>query len=77
MASVLVPNANAFVAYFVFIRSHFRMQGKLTTDCDGSVKHGKWQEPAGTLSVVLTAYTLQFRSLFPKAHKSDQAPQIT
>ncbi len=33
------------------------MQGKLTTDCNGSVKHGKWQEPVGTLSVALTAYT--------------------
>ena len=32
------------------------MQGKLTTDCDGSVEHEKWQEPAGTLSVALTAY---------------------
>ncbi len=47
-----------FVAYFVFIRSHFWTQGKLTTNCDGSVKHGKWQEPAGTLSVALTAYML-------------------
>ncbi len=32
------------------------MQGKLTTDCDGSVEHEKWQEPAGTLSMALTAY---------------------
>ncbi len=44
------------MAHFVFICSHFQMQGKLTTDCDGSVKHGKWQEPVGTLSVALTAY---------------------
>ncbi len=32
------------------------MQGKLTTDCDGPVRHRKWQEPAGTLSMALTAY---------------------
>ncbi len=32
------------------------MQGKFTTDCDGSVRHEKWQEPAGTLSMALTAY---------------------
>ncbi len=25
------------------------MQRELVTDCDGSVKHEKWQEPAGTL----------------------------
>ncbi len=34
------------------------MQGKFTTDWDGSVRHEKWQEPAGTLSMALTAYTL-------------------
>ncbi len=33
------------------------MQGKLTTDCDGSVEHKKWQEPVGTLLMALTAYT--------------------
>ncbi len=44
------------MAYSVFICSHFRTQGKLATDCDGSVEHRKWQEPAGTLSVALTAY---------------------
>ncbi len=49
-------SANAFVAYFIFIRPHFRTQGKLTTDCDGSVEHRKWQEPAGTLLMALTAY---------------------
>ena len=32
------------------------MQGKLTTDCDGLVEHEKWQEPAGTLLMALTAY---------------------
>ncbi len=58
-------SVNAFVAYFVFMRSHFRTQGKLTTDCDGSVKHGKWQEPAGTLSVALTAYTRNSGEICP------------
>ncbi len=33
------------------------MQRELATDCDGSVKHEKWQEPAGTLSMALTAYS--------------------
>ncbi len=50
-----------FVAHFVFICSHFRMQGKLATDCDGSVKHRKWQEPAGTLLMALTAYSCTSR----------------
>ncbi len=45
------------MAHIIFICSHFRMQGKFTTDCDGSVRHEKWQEPAGTLSMALTAYT--------------------
>ncbi len=51
-------SADAFVAYIVFIHSRFWMQGKLATDCDGLVEHGKWQEPEGTLSVALTAYIL-------------------
>ncbi len=38
------------------------MQGKLATDCDGSVEHGKWQEPVGTLSVALAAYTFRVRT---------------
>ncbi len=48
--------SHAIMAHIVFMRSHFRTQGKFTTDCDGLVRHEKWQEPAGTLSVALTAY---------------------
>ncbi len=44
------------MAHIVFICSHFRTQGTLTTDCDGSARHRKWQEPAGTLLMALTAY---------------------
>ena len=32
------------------------MQRELTTNWDGSAKHGKWQEPAGTPSMALSAY---------------------
>ncbi len=39
------------------------MQGKLTTDCDGSVEHGKWQEPAGTLSMAHTMYSIHIWSV--------------
>ncbi len=48
--------SHAIAAHIVFICSHFRTQGEFTTDCDGSVRHKKWQEPAGTLSMALTAY---------------------
>ncbi len=44
-----VLESHAVEAHTVFIRSHFRMQGKLTTDCDGSARHRKWSESAGTL----------------------------
>ncbi len=37
------------------------MQGKLTTDCNGPVRHRKWQEPAGTLLMALTAYNASCR----------------
>ncbi len=40
------------------------MQGKFTTDCDGSVRHEKWQEPAGTLLVALTAYKTKRTNLW-------------
>ncbi len=48
--------SHAITAHIIFICSHFRTQGKFTTDCNGSVRHEKWQEPAGTLSMALTAY---------------------
>ncbi len=48
-----VLKSHAIEAYTVFICSHFRTQGKLTTDCDGSVRHRKWSEPARTLSWLL------------------------
>ncbi len=51
------------------------MQGKLTTDCDGSVEHGKWQEPAGTLSMALTAYKI-LMSVFPFEKQQDQENTI-
>ncbi len=37
------------------------MQGKFTTDCDGSVRHRKWQEPAGTPLMALTAYNFDVK----------------
>ena len=47
------------MAYFVFIRSHFRTQGKLTTDCDGNTENGRnqrelfqWLLPRTTRSIV-------------------------
>ncbi len=43
------------------------MQGKFATDCDGSVRHEKWQEPAGTLLMALTAYTFLSAVLQPQA----------
>ncbi len=49
--------SHAIKAHIVFICSHFRTQGELTTDCDGLVEHEKWQEPAGTLN---GSYRIQF-----------------
>ncbi len=49
------------------------MQGKLTTDCDGSVEHEKWQEPAGTLLMALTAYKWQkSRRIYPPEVLNDE-----
>ncbi len=45
--------SHAIEAHTIFICSHFRTQGRLATDCDGSVRHRKWSEPAGTLSWLL------------------------
>ncbi len=51
--------SHAIAAHIVFICSHFQMQGKFTANCDGSVRHEKWQEPAGNLLMALTAYSIK------------------
>ena len=51
-------NASARGSLVLYTRSRFWMQGEFATDCDGSAKHGKWKEPAGTL--LFGSYRIQF-----------------
>ena len=51
-------NASARGSLVLYTRSRFWMQGEFATDCDGSAKHGKWKEPAGTLLLALIAYMM-------------------